>query len=195
MQIRGHWVLDSYFGQEKPATTWDGWFDTGDIATLDPDGYMVIRDRSKDIIKSGGENVSSVEVERVLLGHDAVAEVAVVGTPHEHWGEAVTAFVVTAPSGEADGDALLDYARGVYRALSAGVRSVLAVVAVCAAAGPVAIVAVLALTTTNLLGVTRTALLTRIVVVVALAVIVAVPPSCSTAMASTASVRSLTVIV
>lgn len=88
-----------------------GWFHGGDIGYLDDEGVVYFTDRAKDIIKSGGENVSSVEVERVLLGHDAVAEVAVVGTPHEHWGEAVTAFVVTAPSGEADGDALLEYAR------------------------------------------------------------------------------------
>ncbi|GAA1089165.1 acyl-CoA synthetase [Tsukamurella spumae] len=88
-----------------------GWFHGGDIGYIDDEGVVFFTDRAKDIIKSGGENVSSVEVERVLLGHDTVAEVAVVGTPHEHWGEAVTAFVVTAPSGEADGDALLEYAR------------------------------------------------------------------------------------
>ncbi|MCS3779936.1 class I adenylate-forming enzyme family protein [Tsukamurella ocularis] len=88
-----------------------GWFHGGDIGYLDDEGVVYFTDRAKDIIKSGGENVSSVEVERVLLGHDAVAEVAVVGTPHERWGEAVTAFVVTSPSGEADGDALLEYAR------------------------------------------------------------------------------------
>lgn len=88
-----------------------GWFHGGDIGYLDDEGVVYFTDRAKDIIKSGGENVSSVEVERVLLGHDSVAEVAVVGTPHERWGEAVTAFVVTAPSAIDDGDGLLAYAR------------------------------------------------------------------------------------
>ncbi|MET9327974.1 AMP-binding protein [Tsukamurella sp. NPDC003166] len=88
-----------------------GWFHGGDIGYLDDEGVVFFTDRAKDIIKSGGENVSSVEVERVLLGHDSVAEVAVVGTPHERWGEAVTAFVVAAPSGERDVDALLAHAK------------------------------------------------------------------------------------
>ncbi|GAB3126670.1 long-chain fatty acid--CoA ligase [Tsukamurella serpentis] len=88
-----------------------GWFHGGDIGYLDGDGVVYFTDRAKDIIKSGGENVSSVEVERVLLGHPGVAEAAVVGTAHERWGEQVTAFVVTAPSAEADGDGLLAYAR------------------------------------------------------------------------------------
>lgn len=88
-----------------------GWFHGGDIGYLDEDGVVYFTDRAKDIIKTGGENVSSVEVERVLLGHDDVTEVAVVGTPHEHWGEAVTAFVVAGPDGASDGAALLDYAR------------------------------------------------------------------------------------
>jgi acyl-CoA synthetase (AMP-forming)/AMP-acid ligase II len=88
-----------------------GWFHGGDIGYLDEDGVVYFTDRAKDIIKTGGENVSSVEVERVLLGHDDVTEVAVVGTPHERWGEAVTAFVVAGPDAAADGTALLDYAR------------------------------------------------------------------------------------
>ncbi|MDP0397536.1 class I adenylate-forming enzyme family protein [Tsukamurella strandjordii] len=88
-----------------------GWFHGGDIGYLDEDGVVYFTDRAKDIIKTGGENVSSVEVERVLLGHDDVTEVAVVGTPHEHWGEAVTAFVVTGPGAAVDDAALLDYAR------------------------------------------------------------------------------------
>ncbi len=54
MQIRGHWIIDTYFGHDTSALTEDGWFDTGDVATIDEDGYMIIRDRSKDIIKSGG---------------------------------------------------------------------------------------------------------------------------------------------
>lgn len=72
----------------------DGWFYTGDGAVVHPDGYLEIRDRLKDVIISGGENISSVEVEGLLLRHPAVQEVAVVGVPHEKWGEAPHAFVV-----------------------------------------------------------------------------------------------------
>ena len=71
-----------------------GWFHTGDAAVVHPDGYVEIRDRLKDVIISGGENISSVEVEGVLLRHPAVQEAAVVGLPHEKWGEAPHAFVV-----------------------------------------------------------------------------------------------------
>ncbi|WP_245569762.1 class I adenylate-forming enzyme family protein [Gordonia shandongensis] len=88
-----------------------GWFHGGDIGYLDDEAVVWFTDRAKDIIKSGGENVSSVEVERVLLGHDAVAEVAVVGVPDEHWGEAVTAFVVTSGTDVSAAD-LREWARG-----------------------------------------------------------------------------------
>lgn len=86
-----------------------GWFHGGDIGYLDDEAVVWFTDRAKDIIKSGGENVSSVEVERVLLGHDAVAEVAVVGLPDDHWGEAVSAFVVV--TGDVDGDTIQAWAR------------------------------------------------------------------------------------
>src|SRR5207253_6229591 len=72
----------------------DGWFHTGDAAVIHADGYIEIRDRLKDVIISGGENISSVEVEGVLLRHPAVQEAAIVGLPHERWGEAPHAFVV-----------------------------------------------------------------------------------------------------
>ncbi|AUH68586.1 MULTISPECIES: class I adenylate-forming enzyme family protein [Gordonia] len=91
-----------------------GWFHGGDIGYLDDEAVVWFTDRAKDIIKSGGENVSSVEVERVLLGHESVAEVAVVGVPDEHWGEAVTAFVVLgepADSGEARSEEIQSWAR------------------------------------------------------------------------------------
>ena len=74
-----------------------GWFHSGDAAVVHPDGYLEIRDRFKDVIVSGGENISSVEVEGVLLRHPAVLEVAVVGLPHEKWGETPHAFVVLRP--------------------------------------------------------------------------------------------------
>ena len=85
--VRGHWVLDSYFRMEDQACLEDGWFNTGDVATLDPDGYMTIKDRSKDIIKSGGEWISSVELENIAIAHPALLDAAVVGVAHPKWDE------------------------------------------------------------------------------------------------------------
>ncbi|WP_282118329.1 long-chain-fatty-acid--CoA ligase [Ruegeria atlantica] len=85
--VRGHWVLDSYFQMQDEDLLQDGWFATGDVATLDPDGYMTIRDRSKDIIKSGGEWISSVELENIAVAHPQLATAAVVGVPHPKWDE------------------------------------------------------------------------------------------------------------
>ena len=96
---RGNVVLKSYWDQPEAtdAALEDGWFHTGDGATIDDDGYVTIVDRKKDVIISGGENVSSIEVEDCLFSHPAVAEVAVIGVPHEKWGETVVALVVLAP--------------------------------------------------------------------------------------------------
>src|SRR5689334_15900352 len=93
---RGNVIMKGYF-QDPHATATalrDGWMHTGDAAVVHPDGYVEIRDRLKDVIISGGENISSVEVESILLKHPAVQEAAVVGMPHETWGEAPQAFVV-----------------------------------------------------------------------------------------------------
>ena len=89
----------------------NGWFYTGDAAVVHPDGYVEIRDRLKDVIISGGENISSVEVEGILLCHPAVQEVAVVGVPHEKWGEAVQAFVVLKAGASAREDEMREFAR------------------------------------------------------------------------------------
>ena len=89
----------------------DGWFYTGDAAVVHPDGYIEVRDRLKDVIISGGENISSVEVEGILLRHPAVQEVAVVGVPHEKWGEAPRAFLVLKVGASATEDELRDFAR------------------------------------------------------------------------------------
>src|SRR2546426_12485645 len=89
----------------------DGWFHTGDAAVVHPDGYMEIRDRLKDVIISGGENISSVEVEGVLLRHPSVQEVAIVGPPDERWGEAPHAFVVLKSEAIATEDELREFAR------------------------------------------------------------------------------------
>jgi len=90
--------------------TRSGCFLTGDLAVMHPDGYIEIRDRSKDIIISGGENIASVEVEQVLDSHPSVVESAVVGMPHERWGEVPVAFV-TLRKDDIDADALTEYAR------------------------------------------------------------------------------------
>ena len=85
LQVRGPWIVKSYFHADGDTTTADGWFDTGDIATIDPDGYMLITDRSKDVIKSGGEWISSVILENAAMGHPAIAHAAVIGVPHPKW--------------------------------------------------------------------------------------------------------------
>lgn len=87
LQVRGHSVVDTYFGMERSAIDADGFFDTGDIATIDPLGYMRITDRAKDAVKSGGEWISSVDLENTALAHPAVALAAVIGAPHPKWDE------------------------------------------------------------------------------------------------------------
>ncbi len=84
---RGHWILDAYFKKTSEETLTNGWFDTGDVATMDPDGYITIKDRSKDIIKSGGEWISSVELENIAISHPQLADAAVIGARHEKWDE------------------------------------------------------------------------------------------------------------
>jgi fatty-acyl-CoA synthase len=94
--VRGNVVMDGYYHDPEATrkAMGDGWFHTGDAAVVHPDGYVEIRDRIKDVIISGGENISSVEVEGTLLRHPAVQEAAIIGMPHEKWGEAPHAFVV-----------------------------------------------------------------------------------------------------
>jgi fatty-acyl-CoA synthase len=111
--VRGNVVMNGYY-QDPEATErvmGDGWFHTGDAAVVHPDGYAEIRDRIKDVIISGGENISSVEVEGVLLRHPAVAEAAIVGLPHEKWGEAPHAFVVLRDGAEVSGQELISFTR------------------------------------------------------------------------------------
>src|SRR5208283_4013692 len=88
-----------------------GWFHSGDAAVVHPDGYIEVRDRFKDVIISGGENISSIEVEGALLRHPAVLEAAVVGMPHEKWGETPHAFVVLRPGLTATERELYEHAR------------------------------------------------------------------------------------
>ena len=106
--VRGPWVADRYFRDEHPESFADGWLRTGDIASIDSDGYLEIVDRAKDLIKSGGEWISSVALEQALLSHPSVAEVAVVAVPHERWQERPLALVVLHPGRQATPVELLD---------------------------------------------------------------------------------------
>ena len=110
---RGNVIMAGYYRDPGATATAirDGWFHTGDAAVVHPDGYVEIRDRIKDVIISGGENISSVEVEATLLAHPAVMEVGVVGLPHEKWGEAPYAFVVLKPGTSTSSDELRAYCR------------------------------------------------------------------------------------
>ena len=111
--IRGNAVMKGYYNDPEATAKAirNGWFYSGDAAVVHPDGYIEIRDRWKDIIISGGENISSVEVEGVLLRHPAVQESAVVGLPHEKWGETPQAFIVLKPGVETTPEALRLFCR------------------------------------------------------------------------------------
>jgi fatty-acyl-CoA synthase len=112
--VRGNVVMQGYY-KDPEATAQamrDGWFHSGDAAVVHPDGYVEIRDRMKDVIISGGENISSIEVEGALLRHPAIQEVAVVGIPDKRWGEVPEAFVVLRSDTSASDVELRDYARG-----------------------------------------------------------------------------------
>jgi fatty-acyl-CoA synthase len=98
IQVRGPWIISGYYHDADPGKmTDDGWFRTGDVATMDEDGFMQIVDRTKDVIKSGGEWISSVELEDAVMRHPKVQEAAVIALPHERWSERPVAFVVPKP--------------------------------------------------------------------------------------------------
>jgi fatty-acyl-CoA synthase len=111
--VRGNVVMDGYYNDPEATkkAMGDGWFHTGDAAVVHPDGYVEIRDRIKDVIISGGENISSIEVESALLRHQAVGEAAVVGLPSEKWGEAPHAFVVLMPGAAVTEGELITFVR------------------------------------------------------------------------------------
>jgi fatty-acyl-CoA synthase len=101
LKVRGPWICSSYFKLEgSDAHEEEGWFETGDVATIDPDGFMAITDRTKDVIKSGGEWISSIEVENVATDHPKVAEAAVIGHFHPKWSERPLLIVVKGPEGD-----------------------------------------------------------------------------------------------
>jgi fatty-acyl-CoA synthase len=116
LHIRGPWVARSYFQNPTEADkfTMDGWFRTGDIVTIDAEGYIRITDRAKDLIKSGGEWISSVELENVLMGHPAVKEAAVIGLPHPRWSERPVACVVLREGSKATENELREYLEPLF---------------------------------------------------------------------------------
>ncbi len=111
--VRGPWILREYFkGEGGNPLSAEGWFPTGDVATIDPDGYMQITDRSKDVIKSGGEWISSIDVENIAVAHPAVAMAACIGMRHPKWDERPVVVVVKKPGAEVTREELLGFYEG-----------------------------------------------------------------------------------
>jgi fatty-acyl-CoA synthase len=111
LEVRGPWVAAGYYNDDSQADRWtdDGWFKTGDIVSMHPRGFIQIKDRSKDVIKSGGEWISSVDVENALMSHPAVAEAAVIAIPDEKWAERPLAAIVLKEGQSATGDELREH--------------------------------------------------------------------------------------
>jgi len=108
LMVRGQWIVERYHKAERTALV-DGWFPTGDIATIDPQGVVQIRDRSKDVIKSGGEWISSIDLENAAVAHPAVAMAAVIGVKHPKWDERPLLFIVRKPGQSLDKPQILDF--------------------------------------------------------------------------------------
>ncbi|MGL6043290.1 MAG: AMP-binding enzyme, partial [Sandaracinobacteroides sp.] len=113
LMVRGPWIVGSYFkGEGGNVLDPDGWFDTGDVATLCPQGYMHIVDRSKDVIKSGGEWISSIDLENMAVGCPGVAEAAVIGVPHPKWDERPLLVIVRKPGADVTAESVRAYLDG-----------------------------------------------------------------------------------
>jgi acyl-CoA synthetase (AMP-forming)/AMP-acid ligase II len=110
--VKGPWIIREYFKQEGPSPLVDGWFPTGDVATIDEDGFMQITDRSKDVIKSGGEWISSIDIENIAMAHPDVAMAACVGMPHPKWDERPVVCVVKKPGSPLTASELLKFYEG-----------------------------------------------------------------------------------
>jgi len=100
LKVKGPWIMHTYFKAEGPAVDDEGWFDTGDVATIHPDGCMQIVDRAKDVIKTGGEWISSIDLENAALTHENILEACVVGVPHPKWDERPLLFLITKDGNE-----------------------------------------------------------------------------------------------
>ena len=105
--VRGPWVCSEYYHDPQPEKFRDGWLVTGDIASIDPEKYLIVADRSKDLVKSGGEWISSVDIENHIVGLEGAAQAAVVAQPHPKWDERPVALVVPAPGAELTGDRVI----------------------------------------------------------------------------------------
>jgi len=114
LQVRGPWIASGYYNDERSPESFtpDGWLKTGDVATIDQHGYIRLRDRTKDVIKSGGEWISSVELENEIMAHPGVAEAAVIGLPHPKWGERPLACVVRAEGASTTADEIIEFLNG-----------------------------------------------------------------------------------
>ncbi len=110
VQIRGPWVATEYYKDEQPGAQWhDGWLKTGDVGVIDSEGYLQLVDRAKDLVKSGGEWISSVDLEGAIMGHPKVLEAAVIGVAHPKWQERPLACVVTKPGEELSKEEVLEF--------------------------------------------------------------------------------------
>ncbi|MCA1831875.1 MAG: long-chain fatty acid--CoA ligase [Actinomycetota bacterium] len=111
VQVRGNWVARTYYNDPRSPQSWteDGWLRTGDVGIVDPTGYVQLVDRTKDLVKSGGEWISSVDLEGALMGHPKVLEAAVIAIPHEQWSERPLACVVCKPGQRATKDELIEF--------------------------------------------------------------------------------------
>jgi fatty-acyl-CoA synthase len=112
LHVRGPWILSEYYKAGQPATVDGGWFPTGDVSTIDPDGYMQITDRSKDVVKSGGEWLSTIDIENIAMGHPAVAMAAAIGVKHPKWDERPIVVVVKKPDAQVTREELLSFYEG-----------------------------------------------------------------------------------
>jgi fatty-acyl-CoA synthase len=114
IQVRGPWIARGYYnGYDADRLTEDGWFRTGDVAKIKPDGYILIVDRTKDVIKSGGEWISSVELENAVMSHPKIMEAAVIGLSHPKWDERPVVYAVAKPEfkGQVTQEEVLDFLR------------------------------------------------------------------------------------
>ncbi|MGD0720315.1 MAG: long-chain fatty acid--CoA ligase, partial [Roseiarcus sp.] len=112
LAFRGHWVANAYYRLPETAVGPEAWFQTGDVGVIDPDGFVVLTDRTKDLIKSGGEWISSIAIENIAIGHPDVLEAAAIAVPDAKWGERPLLIVVPRPGAAPDPAALRAYYEG-----------------------------------------------------------------------------------